>query len=372
VADFGDLHWVNAADWSVAWRILQQKGSGLEVWFADFRGKRVLWRGSAPFAIVPYHRPHPGNEPPGAPFGDHSYKDGIDTLCGGAAFRALKHFATNSGKWWGDLSMDAAKDTEAVVITTDPADDFNPARLVITAKFQCGWYQYVHSWEFDGDGAIHPRVAMGGQLNPFTPTTGHLHNFYFRIDLDIDGQFPHDVCEVFDHNSLNDPGGDQWQLVPKQGKFVANPATARKWRVRNTISKNASGQFRSFEIEVPQLAGRDKYSTGDVWVTVYRGDSVQQGEGVGKQDCTDLELEKVYAVGPLNAATGSDIVLWVAVHSHHEPRDKSEELDHLPYHYAEFHITPRSFEIFREQSDHRDLRAPRRRAAKRSTANNRR
>jgi hypothetical protein len=82
---------------------------------------------------------------------------------------------------------------------------------------------------------------MGGMLNPFPMGApqykSHIHNFYFRIDLDIDGQYPHDVCEIFNHNSLNDPGGDKWDVVPKQMKLLANPDTARKWRVRSTTSK---------------------------------------------------------------------------------------------------------------------------------------
>src|SRR5262249_59472580 len=118
---------------------------------------------------------------------------------------ALKHTAPNSGAPWTDASFNAVVDTEAVVVSVEPATDFGPARLVISAKFQCGWYQYVHSWEFDSDGVIHPQVAMGGMLNPFAPGTAHVHNFYFRIDLDIDGQYPHDVCEVFNHNSMTDP-----------------------------------------------------------------------------------------------------------------------------------------------------------------------
>ena len=202
-----------------------------------FHGQAGHVAGSAPFAIVPYHRPHPGPEPP-AP--EHCYKDGIDIRCGGTEFRALKHFASNSGQWVQNTSMDAGVDTEAVVVDNEAADDFNPAALVISAKFQCGWYQYVHSWEFAADGCIHPKVAMGGQLNPFTPSTAHLHNFYFRIDLDIDGQFPHDVVEVFNHNSLNDPGGDKWKVVTQQGKLLANPQTARKWRIRNTIREKCS------------------------------------------------------------------------------------------------------------------------------------
>src|SRR5262249_52797421 len=202
--------------------------------------------------------PNIHNEPPGQHF---SYKDGNDTQCGGAAFRALKHSAPNSGDPWHNPAFNAATDTDAVVVNITPADDFEPARLTITAKFQCGWYQYVHNWEFDSYGAIHPKVAMGGMLNPNCPTKAHFHNFYFRIDLDIDGQFPHDVCEVFKHNSLNDPNGDSWEVVPKQMKLLANADSSRKWRVRSTVSKNRNGEFKGYEVELPQLSGKSPFST---------------------------------------------------------------------------------------------------------------
>ena len=88
-----------------------------------------------------------------------------------------------------------------------------------------------------------------------------------------------------------------------------------------------------------------------MWVTVYRGDGVQQGEGVAAADASDHELETKYAVGPLHpATTGDDIVLWVAIRAHHEPRFKGEESDHLPYHYEEFSIVPRSFTVFGPQT----------------------
>ena len=73
---FGDFHNVTGAGWSVYWRIPKFKGGGLEIWWADFQGRRVMWRGSAPFAIVPYHHPDTGGEPPGPHF---CYKDGTDS-----------------------------------------------------------------------------------------------------------------------------------------------------------------------------------------------------------------------------------------------------------------------------------------------------
>jgi len=339
MANFGDLHHVSGAGWSVYWRISALEGSGLEVWFADFLGRRVMWRGSQPFAIVPYHRPVAGDpDPP-----HYTYKDGMGPQWGGVAFTALRKDAPNL---WADASWQAAIDTQAVEVDVEPASNFGPAHLRISAKFQCGWYQYVHSWEFDGDGNIHPRVAMGGQLNPYDSSKAHTHHMYFRVDLDIDG-FSRDLFEEFEHAAYNDPGGDVWKVVNTQGKRLAAPDKARKWRVRDALSKSALGAFRGYEIEVPQLAGRDDYSTGDIWVTVYRGDSVQQGGDVGVTAPTDEVLEKVYANGALDTANGTDIVFWVAIHAHHEPRDRSEEAVFLPYHYAEFSITPRGFEVFR-------------------------
>lgn len=344
MANFGDYHPVSGAGWSVYWRISQLHGSGLEVWFADFRGRRVLWRSGQPFAIVPYHRPIGGDpQPP-----HYTYKDGIGAQWGGVAFTALKASAPNT---WAGSAFNATLDTEAVEVDVEPAGNFGPGHLTITAKFQCGWYQYVHRWEFDSDGNIHVKVAMGGQLNPNDTSKAHAHHMYFRVDLDIDG-FSRDLFEQFEHGSYNDPNGDGWKPVMSQGKLLADPGRARKWRVRDAASQSQPGTFRGYEIEVPQLAGRDNYSTGDVWVTVYRGDSAQQGADVGVAAPTDAVLENVYAVGPLDTTQGNDVVFWIAVHAHHEPRHKAEESTFLPYHYAEFSITPRGFEVFREPTGH--------------------
>jgi hypothetical protein len=342
MAAWGDFHNSAGAGWSVFWRISQQDGSGLEIWWADFHGRRVLWRGTQPFAIVPYHNPIA--DPPGPEF---TYKDGLNPQCNGASFRALKHFAPNSGAPWQSNAWDAAVDTEVVEVEVEPPTDFDSGSLMISAKFQCGWYQYVHRWEFHGDGEIHPHLGMGGMLNPNDPSKAHTHHMYFRIDLDIDG-FSSDVFEVFGHKDYPDPGGDNWKLIDKQGKHLADVASARKWRIHDL--KSSSGkELRGYEVEIPQLSAVDTRGTGDLWVTVYRGDSVEQGAEVGMK-CDDRELADLYAVGPLDTTNGSDIVLWVAVRHHHETRYQAEEANFLPYHYEAFSITPRGFEIFEVRS----------------------
>lgn len=335
---WGDFHRVTGAGWAVYWRIPDPRAGGLEVWWADFQGRRCMWKGSQPFAIVPYHHPVAGDpDPP-----EYTYKDGLGAMCGGVEFDALKSNAPNDDlrtqpQWY------AANDLEAVDVSTDLATSFGPAELVIQAKFQCGWYQYVHRWEFNSYGEIHADLGMGGKLNPFDPSKAHVHHMYFRIDLDIDG-FSSDVFEVFRHDGFDDTvDGDVWTTQNKQGKHLLDPPSARKFRVRDLKSTvSGTGPTRGYEIEVPALAGTDTHSTGDVWATVYRGDTFQTGEDVGMPGCSDAVLEK-YATGPLDTANGSDVVLWVAVRHHHEPRWAAEESTHLPYHYEGFHIIPRGF-----------------------------
>lgn len=64
-------------------------------------------------------------------------------------------------------------------------------------------------------------------------------------------------------------------------------------------------------------------------------------------DCNDKVLESVYATGPLDTVNGNDVVLWVVARAYHEPRHNGEEFEHLPYHYEEFSISPRNFEVFK-------------------------
>ena len=118
-----------------------------------------------------------------------------------------------------------------------------------------------------------------------------------------------------------------------------------------------AGQPRGYEIEIPSQAGTDSHSTADIWATIYRGDSVEQGEEVGLEKCSDAELDKI-ASGPFDTKKGSDIVAWVVVRHHHEPRQLAEESIFLPYHYEGFHITPRAFEIFTPPVDHDDPSHP--------------
>jgi Cu2+-containing amine oxidase len=325
---------VSYADWSLSWSIPSLNGEGLVISKADYKGRRVLFRAGAPFVLVPYH----SNSP--------TFKDGLAPQCGGLPFLALKPTAPNVPSWELPPGSLASNDNQynagsnpggAVLVEQLPAGWTEPAKLVLWAKLQCGNYQYIHRWEFQADGTISAEIGLGGRLLRFVPagTVAHIHNFYFRLDFDIDGSANNQV-ERLAHLGLG-TGQDQWTPILTEGKQAVNPGQFTKWRVRNKAAK-ANGQSRSYEL-VPGSDGAadGTYSTGDVWVLRY----ISGGEDGASVGCTDNVLETNYASG--QSIDGEDVVVWYCLREHHTPRPLGEETNVLTYHFDGFHIAPRDF-----------------------------
>src|SRR5919106_1784106 len=138
---------VNFADWTFNWSIPTAWGGGLKISLARFRNTMVLWEGTQPFVLVPYH----GGSP--------MFKDGINHQ--GAPFTPVRPTSANTSQ--GPHTPPAANDNQwhpifnpggAVVVEREPATMLEPAKVVIWAKLQCANYQYIHRWEFGADGSF--------------------------------------------------------------------------------------------------------------------------------------------------------------------------------------------------------------------------
>jgi primary-amine oxidase len=320
---------VSFADWVVSWSIPTGWGGGLVISKASFRNQFVLFKGTAPFVIVPYH----GGSP--------VFKDGINHQ--GAPFTPLVPTAAND--YQGPSTPPANNDnqwdpttnmTGAVVVEKNSANAVEPDTLVIWTKFQCVNYQYIHRWEFRADGSIDVSVGLGGQLcTSVAPISNHVHNFYFRLDFDVLGSGNNAVQEFAHPN--NNTGSDGWTTIGTEGKRTANRANATKWRVVNKTPK-PNGRLRSYELTpLSDMAPDGTYSTADLWVLLY--DYAQDGAAVGTNDSV---LGGAYQHGPANV-DGADIVVWVCLRHHHDTRQLGEESITLPYEFLGFHIEPRDF-----------------------------
>jgi primary-amine oxidase len=326
---------VSHAGWTVSWSIPTGWGGGLVISKAQFQDpgtlqkRMVLWKGTIPFVLVPYHG--------GSPI----FKDGINDV--GAPFTPVRPTSTNSTAGTGtppagnDNQWTTGNAAGAVVVETENATLIAPASLVIWAKFQCANYQYVHRWEFHADGSFEPGVGLGGRLWPNPPaTSNHIHTFYVRLDFDIDGSANNAVQE-FSHPN-NNAGSDKWTTITQEGRRVGDASTARKWRVVNKTPK-ANGQLRSYEITpASDMAPEGVASTGDLWVLRY--DASQDGAAVGINDSV---LHTSYLHGPGTVVDGADVVVWHALRHHHETRRVGEETITLPYEFMSFHVEPRDF-----------------------------
>jgi len=321
---------VSFADWSLSWSIPTGWGGGLVISYANFRNRFVLFKGTAPFVIVPYHGGNP------------VFKDGLNNQ--GAPFTPVLPTSANDRQ--GPGTPTATNDNQwdpianpggAVVIEQNPATFLEPATLVLWAKLQCANYQYIHRWEFRADGSIQPSVGLGGHLWTNSPAgANHVHNFYFRLDIDLAGP-PNNAVQEFAHPN-NNLSSDGWTTCVIEGKRTADRAMATKWRVVNKTPK-PNGMLRSYEFIPGSDMGPDgTYSTADIWALKY--DPSQDGAAVGTNDSV---LGGAYLHGGGANIDGADVVVWVCLRHHHETRQSGEETITLPYEFLSFELEPRDF-----------------------------
>ena len=333
------------ADWTLSWSIPSLWGGGLVISKANFRGTRVLYKATQPFVLVPYHGSDPAVPNPLTPDRRH-FKDGFQPVTG-APFIPVLPTSANSPAGW--QTPPAANDNQydpvgnpkgAVVVEKVTKTLLGPEKLVIWAKIQAVNYQYIHRWEFNADGSIDAVVGLGGRLwftSFATPATaGHVHNFYFRLDFDIETA-GNNLVQEFSH-ATDQPNGDGWTDITVEGKRTADRADATKWRVLNMTPK-PNGRVRSYEITpASDMAPDGVYSTADFWVLRY--DPNQEGATVSY---TDAVLGNDYLHGPNASVVAQDVVVWCCLRHHHEPRQFGEETSVLPYEFLSFHIEPRDF-----------------------------
>jgi Copper amine oxidase, enzyme domain len=321
---------VNFADWTVDWSIPMGWGGGLVISQARFRNTMVLWQGTQPFVLVPYH----GGSP--------MFKDGINHL--GAPFTPVRPYSANTSQGintppiTNDNQWHPGNPGGGVVVELEPATMLEPATAIIWAKMQCANYQYIHRWEFSADGSFEAGVGLGGHLwTTSAPVSNHIHNFFFRLDFDIAGAANNAVQE-FSHPN-NTASSDGWATLTIEGKRTAVASQATKWRIVNKAATNVNGMLRSYEITPASNMGPDHVaSSGDLWVLAYDGS--QDGAAVGR---TDAALDTTYLHGPGTVVDGADVVVWQCLRHHHQTRQQGEETITLPYEFMHLHIEPRDF-----------------------------
>ena len=271
-------------------------GSGIELRFVDYRGKRLLYRAHVPILNVKYDGDACG------PYRDWQWQEGEIQATGvdvAPGFRLCPSPATTI--------VDSGSDTGNYLGT---AVFVQGQEVVLVSEMQAGWYRYVSQWRLHTDGTIRPRFAFAAVSSSCVCNVHH-HHAYWRFDFDLRTPANNRVRE------FNDPplaGASHWHDKRFEVRRPRDPARHRKWRVENTKTGEAYDIVPGGEDGVATAQPDWPFGRGDVWILRYHGNEVDDG---------------VVAIGPPYEANidqwlsgesvlDQDVVVWYGAHFTHD------------------------------------------------------
>ena len=277
-------------------------GSGVELRFVDYKGKRVLYRAHVPILNVKYD-PIPGR-PQGAcgPYRDWQNQEGMIQAVGtdpAPGFRLCSAPATTI--------LDTGSDTGNFL---GVAIFVQGQEVVLVSEMEAGWYRYVSEWRFHTDGTIRPRFGFSAVQSSCVCTTHH-HHAYWRLDFDLRTAGNNLVRE------FNDPplfGSSKWHDKNYEIRRPRDPSRKRKWRVENKATGEAYDIIPGHDDGVSTAEPDSPFGRGDVWIVRYHGGEIDDGvAAVGPPYEADIAR---FVNG--EAINGQDVVVWYGAHFTHD------------------------------------------------------
>lgn len=279
-------------------------GSGIELRYVDYRGKRVLYRANVPVLNVRYVDPPAGCGP--------AYRDWLDEescfeahgsdvgtgfrLCPTPA-RTIFETGSDSGNFRG------------VAVYIDGAE------VVLVSELAAGWYRYVSEWRFHVDGSIRPRFGFTAVDNSCT-CAAHRHHAYWRFDFDINGS-PNDRID----ERINLPIFPAiWFPLRYETRRSRVPILGQRWRV---VDQTTNTGYELIPGPNDAVAGTD-FAVGDVWALRYRPGEIDDGQGFTTSVIDSrIQIDKFDNDEPL---IGRDVVLWYGTRFLHDEHHPSGEI----------------------------------------------
>jgi len=238
--------------------------------------------------------------------------------------------------------------------------------LSLYSVSKVGAYLYMPEWFFNDDGTIVPRMHATGALQRFGSMSieqhgwpialnaddsskrigiSHMHNFFWRLDFDLNGTGTNDVVQEINYNTVNGKRSRSVTTFTSEAARSVNPGNMRSWIIKDSAKTNQKGHSISFEILMDETGHREvgpsyePFTHNDFFVTKSR-------------DCERLASHNNYVIscnGNNNlddyvngeSINGQDIVVWVGVSFYHMPR--SEDAPHMDVHTNHFQIIPRDW-----------------------------
>lgn len=271
-------------------------GSGIELRFVDYKGKRVLYRAHVPILNVKYDADACG------PFRDWQYEEGMIDATGADVAPGFRLCPTPA---------------QTILETGNDSGNFlgvgvyvQGNEVVFVSEMQAGWYRYVSEWFLHSNGTLRPRFAFAAVESPCVCNVHH-HHVYWRLDFDIRTIGNNRVQE------FNDPplfGNSQWHDKLFEIRRPRDKARSRKWRVVNTVTKEGYEIVPNDEDGLAAEQPDWSFGRGDVWILRYHGGEIDDGVvAIGPPYEADIDR---WVNG--EAIDDHDVVVWYGAHFTHD------------------------------------------------------
>ena len=271
-------------------------GSGLELRYVDYRGKRLLYRAHVPILNVKYD----GNAC--GPYRDWQNQEGMIQANGsdvGPGFRLCPAPATTIL----DTGSDVGNYLGVAIFVQGQ-------EVVLVSEMQAGWYRYVSQWRLHADGTIRPRFGFSAVSSSCVCNIHH-HHAYWRLDFDVRTAGNNLVRE------FNDPPifpNTNWHDKNYEIRRPRDPSRHRKWRVLNKATGEAYDIIPGANDGVATASSDWPFPRGDVWILRYRGTEIDDGvPAVGPP--YEAGIDQWVNGEPIN---GADVVIWYGAHFTHD------------------------------------------------------
>ena len=313
--------WVTVSQGNtVLWRFLAvrpaassaTRGSGVELRFVDYRGKRVLYRAHVPILNVHY------DIPPCGPYRDWQNEEGMIQANGvdvAPGFRFCPAPATTIL----DTGSDAGNFSGVAIYVQGQ-------EVVLVSEMEAGWYRYISEWRLHANGTIRPRFGFSAVQNSCVCNVHH-HHPYWRFDFDIRTAGNNRVRE---YNNPPLIGKSHWHTKTFEIRRPRDPARKRKWRVENTVTGEGYDIIPGPDDGVATASPDWPYPRGDVWILRYHGNELDDGVNctTGGFGCvTEANLDGFVNGEPIS---DHDVVIWYAGHVTHDvAHEEPGEFGHI-------------------------------------------
>lgn len=299
---------------------------GLIIQLAEFRKEpaapfiRVLFDGRISEIFVPYH--------PGTPrFYDVSDSN-FPLLTLSAADCPSPRTIIGGGKVCRDLR-------DRGIAWKDDSLVRRGQELVLWAVIDAGNYNYILEWAFRDDGSIAGRAGSTGPKNGGpNDMRGHMHDFTWRLDLDLNGAAGDSVRRTMHKENLAvnpSTATDSEALMSIEGGRAWEATTFGTLDIGDDFLQNGRGRPTSYEL-VPTRTGTARHSEpftkNDFWVTA--------------ANPTELLARNLPTYVNGQNVSSADVVVWYTGSDHHENGMRDEDRDTVPVIWTGFELVPQN------------------------------